>query len=327
MEYVIGILGIIVSVLSFLIGYRRTVGAKKERVNTGNSDVERILIRRIVLESYEPTAQDISRLLEGKARDLRVRVGDLYSEAQVVNSIFTRILETDFIAREQREKILSSLTPTLVESESRPIDDQEVLQTSIDQRRSRARSRGLLASMGMAAAIVGTLVASVTTIGAVETDLKSTLELVSVTMAASLSAIFALITAFRVRESQQETSNIGKTEALASEIKFEDEVAKAISEAGLKAELPDSGDRSYDFLVEANEHRILVEVKSLNRPQSSRILAFFARRLEQAVKDNQATEGILVTKKIPEVPSAALGVENIQFATLRELKKYLGQLA
>ncbi len=44
------VLGIVVSVGLFLIGYRQTVGARKERVTNANQEVEKILVRRIVLE-------------------------------------------------------------------------------------------------------------------------------------------------------------------------------------------------------------------------------------------------------------------------------------
>ncbi len=88
-DYVLGIAGIALSVLFFVAGYRQTIGAKKERANSANADVEKILVRRIFLESYTPRLGDISRLLEGKARDFRVRTEDLHTLSQVLNSIFT----------------------------------------------------------------------------------------------------------------------------------------------------------------------------------------------------------------------------------------------
>jgi len=68
-DSLLGILGIAVSVVLFLIGYRQTVGAKKERVAAADSEIEKILVRRIVLEGYVLKTADIERLAEGKARD------------------------------------------------------------------------------------------------------------------------------------------------------------------------------------------------------------------------------------------------------------------
>ena len=93
-NYLLSILGIAVSIMLFLIGYRQTIGAKKERIKSANSEVEKIMVRRIVLESYTAKPIDIARLIEGKARDFRVKVGDLLSDSQIMNCIYTRILET-----------------------------------------------------------------------------------------------------------------------------------------------------------------------------------------------------------------------------------------
>ena len=81
-NYIFGTLGILVSVTLFLIGYCQTIGAKKERNRSANIDIEKILVRRIILETYEPSLDDLSRLIEGKARDFRVRSRELMSESQ-----------------------------------------------------------------------------------------------------------------------------------------------------------------------------------------------------------------------------------------------------
>lgn len=86
------VVGIVVSVGLFLIAYRQTVGAKRERTVSTNQEVEKVLVRRVVLESYIPDVNAITWLLEGKARDFRVRPSDLLAEEQVLNSIFTRIV-------------------------------------------------------------------------------------------------------------------------------------------------------------------------------------------------------------------------------------------
>lgn len=61
-EYILSISGIIVSIILYLLGYRQTIGAKKERIRTVNKEVEKVLIRRIVNESYQLSLADIMRL-------------------------------------------------------------------------------------------------------------------------------------------------------------------------------------------------------------------------------------------------------------------------
>jgi hypothetical protein len=60
-------LGILVSLILFVIGYRQTIGAKKERTKNANSSITRVIMRRMVLEDYSPVYKDITRVIEGKA--------------------------------------------------------------------------------------------------------------------------------------------------------------------------------------------------------------------------------------------------------------------
>src|SRR5262252_670789 len=127
----LGAAGILVSILLFLIGYRQTVGAKKERIRSANADVEKILVRRVVLEGYTPSRSDVARLLQGKARDFRVSDDELLSEAQMLNTIYTRIVESDLIPTDQREQILKRIAPGLAESEATPVDEDAARASSV----------------------------------------------------------------------------------------------------------------------------------------------------------------------------------------------------
>ncbi|WP_394557440.1 hypothetical protein [Priestia aryabhattai] len=102
--YIQTAIGVIVSIIIYLLSYRQTIGAKQERIQSSNKEIEKILIRRIVNDNYNLSLADIRRLLEGKARDFKVKVNDLYKEEQMLNSLYTRVIETDFITKEQREK-------------------------------------------------------------------------------------------------------------------------------------------------------------------------------------------------------------------------------
>jgi hypothetical protein len=82
-------------VLTFLVGYRQTVGARRERVGSANLDLSRILLRRVVLEGFCPTSDDIERLRDGKSREFRVAAPDLLSSAELMNTVYTHVFEND----------------------------------------------------------------------------------------------------------------------------------------------------------------------------------------------------------------------------------------
>ncbi len=60
-------IGVLVSIFLFIISYRKTVGARKERVRSTNRSIYRALLRRMVLEGYKPTLTNINNLIDGKA--------------------------------------------------------------------------------------------------------------------------------------------------------------------------------------------------------------------------------------------------------------------
>ena len=156
LESVLGAAGILVSILLFLVGYRQTVGAKRERIRSANADVEKIVVRRVVLEGYTPSRSDVARLLQGKARDFRVSDDELLSEAQVLNTVYTRIVESDLIPTDQREDILKRILPALTESEASPIDEDTARAAPVA--RMLRTSTVLLGAMAAAASVVGGIV-------------------------------------------------------------------------------------------------------------------------------------------------------------------------
>jgi hypothetical protein len=236
-------------------GYRQTIGAKKERVRSANDEVEKILVRRIVLEDYTPSVREIGRLIDGKARDFRVRPSDLLSEGQLLNNIFTRIIETDFIPREQREQVLQRLSAIVSEAEEQPVFEE-----ALEQIPSRAQSRRVatiaMGMMGMAASIVGGLLAALPDIRGVDVTAIELLPAVARTALASLAIIGFIIILCKIRERQQEEPS--KASLLSDYIDFERQVLETFKKAGLLATIATCENRSYDFIFEINCQKYLM---------------------------------------------------------------------
>src|SRR5438874_4364877 len=150
-------LGILVSVVLFLFGYRQTIGARKERVRASNNSVHRALVRRMVLENYQPRFNDISRILEGKARDFQVSADDLYSEEQVLNQLFTEVFDNDLIAPSQRMEIERRLEDVFSELITR----KDQIEKPAEQIASTAKDQKdrLTWVMGVATSMIGAVTA------------------------------------------------------------------------------------------------------------------------------------------------------------------------
>lgn len=312
-----GVLGILVSVGLFLIAYRQTIGAKKERVNSANGEVEKILVRRIVLEGYAPPVADLSRLLEGKARDFRVRPSDLLSEEQLLTNIFTRILETDFLPQDKRDEILKRLNPIVAEAEGEPLAEQAL--ATIPPARDRFMTRTVaLVVMGFATSVAGSLIAALPIAGGLDIEFSKLLPVMVATLAASAAIITTVAAFLRFRESQEETS---KADVVSRYIGFEREVASVIAASGGQPETggPDSG---YDFAVNQNGKKLLIEVKAWARPMPARLIGQLAQRLRHIADREKASEAIIVTPSPLNVPHEVIG-PRVRLMTLRDLRNFL----
>lgn len=313
--YLLTFLGILVSVGLFLLGYRQTVGAYKERVRTANTDLEKLLLKRIVLESYQPTTEDLSRLINGKALDHRVKTRDLLSEIQLLEILFTRIIESDFVTPSQRNEILKRLSPALFKAEEVPVEEIRVAE--IPSLRKRLYSRNIIpVIMALFASIVGTLV---TLLPELFETTKLLTPSVLVVFGASLIAIIIIFLIYRLKESQQEISS---ETALQSVMDFEQEVTGVLKKLGITSELsrPNSG---FDFMTMMGGKKILLEVKSWSHRAPISIIRHLVARLREAIKAYGADEAIIITKAPVELPSDLLRDTGIRIMSLREFRNYM----
>ncbi len=318
-EYIKELITIAISVVLFLLGYRQTIGAKKERIRSANGEIERILVRRIVLDAYRPRVEYVGRLIDGKARDFQVRPTDLLSESQFLNNIFTRVVETDFIAREQREKILDRLSPVVKEAEKRPLIE-DVVEELPSARRSRAIAGITIAIMAMLASFTSVFLTYLPEIHALEAGLSKILPMVAVPAAASLAIISFLIIMYRIREPQEEQS---KLSALSNYVGFERDVIKTVEKAGFVARVAGPEERGYDFRIQHGDRQILVEIKAWKRRLPARTVRIVVDNLRDAVYRENATEGILVTRTDVRIPGVFRDGNRVKVMTLRKLRNYL----
>ena len=251
------VLGTAVSIFLFVIAHRQTIGARRERIRSANDEIEKILVRRIVLEGFAPTQEEIVRLIDTKARDFRARPTDLLSDSQFMNNIYTRIVESDFILREQRQQILDRVGHAIEVAEEQP-----VLEQAVDQIAAQKRSRSYATYSMVIAAVVASLVGStfsilpeINEIVANTDEFSSTLPLTIATVFAtvlmSLIAISFISLVYRIRERQQEQPN--KASTIENYLAFENEVFGVLKKSRVsitKRPVDGGGLSEYDFLVE-----------------------------------------------------------------------------
>jgi hypothetical protein len=328
-DSILRIIGILISVSLFLIGYRKTIGAKKERIAAANANLEKILLRRIVLEKWTPILLDLSRLIEGKARDYRVRSTELLSETQLLNMIYTRVLESDLIFTEQREEIIKRITPVLTTSESAPVKE-EVFEEVLSSKKINWVAQVTIILMAIIASILGGIISVIPDIKNLPDKLTniiptslSILPTLSITITISLGIIAIWYTISRWKNLQEEQPS--KDSQVTGYIEFENDVRKILENSNLSIH-PDTVDQGYDYLVEKGGKKILLELKSWPKPLPDQIIRDAMNRLNDASKRVGATESIIVTKNknpMHDIIKELMSHVGIKFMTLKELRNYL----
>ncbi|MDI6773298.1 MAG: restriction endonuclease [bacterium] len=318
LDSLLGAAGILVSILLFLAGYRQTVGAKKERIRSANADVEKILVRRVVLEGYIPSRSNVARLLEGKARDFRVSEDELLSEAQVLNALYTRIVESDLIPPDQREQILKQIVPSLTESETSPIEEDEASTARVS--RMLRTSNLLLGLLAGATSIVGGVVSVFPELRTSSADLRELLLPALATVGASLAVLSAMIAFYRLRASQETLST--KAGEVRRYISFEMDVARVLRRLGVKVRRAEPTEGA-DFIVDLRGKKVLIEVKAWNRPMPTRVIGQLVERLTGSLRRAEAAEAVVVTPEPLRYPVPLPPDSNVKFMTLHELRNYV----
>ena len=151
----LGVAGIVISIITFAIGYRQTLGARQARAVAADSAVVETILRRIVLEEVMLTADEFEKIIYGKAAEQSLPRTALRPVDQVADVLYSRILESDLISRADRVRSLATVSEI-----RKGMTTARNLQDAEDRKRSRRANAPFAAGVvGLAviAGIVGSL--------------------------------------------------------------------------------------------------------------------------------------------------------------------------
>lgn len=316
-------LGIFVSLILFVIGYRQTIGAKKERAKNANNSIHRAIMRRMVLEEYAPTYIDVTRIIEGKAREFHVSPNDLRSEEQVLNSLYTEVFDSDLISPPQRTEIEQRLSRCFEKIEKEPEKPTfaEFQQLSIERR----KMKDSLVAMVISASLLGAMASVLFKF--IETQTLQLEWLVS--GAGVLIASIAMLTTLAIfRKNREIEITPSRRSAQLTSSVFEAEIAKVLKKNNIEFIIePDLGNIRPDFLVELNGKTIAIEAKAWDGPVPLHFIRRTIDYLNQLIHMKKVDSAILVTKKHTQLPLGKLSNEKIFVVTINELISVLKDAA
>jgi len=316
-------LGILVSLILFVVGYRQTIGARKERAKNANSSVHRAIMRRMVLEDYAPAYSDVTRLIEGKAREFQVSLNLLFSEEQILNSLYTEVFDSDLISPSQRVEIEKRLGDCFTIIENEP---SKATFTDFQQLRFERKSmKDSLTAMVLAASMLGAM--SSILFKFIETRTLEVEWLLSgVGVLVASVAVLTSLSIFRKSKEVEFSPSRGSVQIISSE--FESDIAKILVKNKFDFTIePRVGSLRPDFLVRHNGKVIAIEAKSWNKSMPIHYMRRILDYMNKLVQSEGIDQAILVTNKNADVPFGKLDNENISVISINELVSVLKNAA
>lgn len=280
-----------------------------------------MLLKRVILENFDINVLNINKIIEGFAISNQVRTNQLLSEAQIINSLFTKVMENDFITAEHRGEILHKLekfSDTLEE-------DTATTQIETDIKKPvLSVSSFIQIGIALTASISGVIVAVFPGLDNVE-GLISTFDSyfpAIIVFTISLVIIVGIFTVFKLRDTPIERESHPALLGL----QFEDEVVKNIKRFIPNNKLDYSGsDKDVDIIINHPSKKIIIEVKYWSIKPKLPMVKKIVSRLRLAKERLMADELIIVSNKPIDITISDME-NDVKFLTLKDLAKYLKQL-
>jgi len=317
-QYIQTALGILVSVLLFIVGYRQTIGARKERVRACNEKIIETILRRLILEKYTPKKEDIKKLIEGKARDYKVKQKDLLSEDQILNTLYTRIFENDLISQEQRDNNIERLSALFIIDKKEVKQDLEVSLETIYRKKKFVNLLSLI--MAIVSSIIGVFVVSLYQLS----DLKSFMNSgILITMLGSILAIFAVYSFLRLKDNQESSEEIDLPKnPFHDYVKFEQEVVIQLRKLNIETIMPNK-DEGFDLIAIIRGEKVAIEIKFWRQRPPFGFIRQVLTKLKNGMDKEGIKKGLLIANDKFGLNDKLKIEDSIEILTINDLKNLI----
>jgi len=318
-QYIQTALGIFVSLFLFILGYRQTIGARKERVKACNEKLIETILRRIILEKYTPKKDDIRRLIEGKARDYKVKHKDLLSEDQILNTIYTRIFENDLISQDQRDENIERLSALFIVDKKQINQDLDISFLNDKEKTRRKFINIVTFLLAIISTTIGVFIVSFDSISSFDKVLNSN---ILYTILGSLTAIIAVYTFLRVKDYQESSEDVElPRNPYRDYVKFEKEVVIQLKKLNIETIFPSSKDDGFDLIAIINGEKVAIEIKFWRQRPPFSFIRQILMRLKSSMEKEKINRGLVITNEKFGLDEKLKMDDNIDIIDIKELRK------
>lgn len=309
-----GVLGVILTIVFFVVGYRQTIGAKKERVSAADRDVVETLLRRFTLEpDFSITLDEIERFVAGKAIDFHVKRLDVLSIDELWVLLYSRVVSTDYVSAKQRKPILEKINKSF---EPKPGDDGLLLKSSLAEEALTKNTKKLqFASLGLISALMsGVLLALASSLVAnYEKIATATKVPLIIGGALSLATATVLVLFFALRERQTATKETDFSVSRPRPYEFERGLIQRLKAIGVDI---DMRQRAVDMIVTIKNRRVAVDMKTF--PPALRLAKSMAKRMNSSLAQFECDVGYFVIASPIPAQIRELNSDKVRFVEVDE---------
>ena len=283
MDYVsVGLTGfsIFISLVLFWIGYKETIGAKKQRIDSTYREIVKILVRNLVNLNYVPTISEINRILQTKSTENKISVNDLPEEIKFIYALYARVSEDEILSADKKKELIDKINDYLEEIEKKA-------PSIIDEEKERLNKETkyviplILFSVGVGISVAFFLI----------TNLLSNIVInfeIILAIITSITAVVAITSTYTKFKEEQEEPKTSRKSVINEGRIFEDEIFKIIKDLGETKRgvdlRKDNIILNFDFSLKKGDKTFLIEVKNFQSYASSFIIHELTNRARH-VKD------------------------------------------
>jgi hypothetical protein len=313
-----GVLGVVLTIVFFFIGYRGTIGARKERATSTNREIVDTLLRRFTLDtSFSLQYDEIERFVAGKALSNRVKLTDVFSMEEIFSLLYSQVISSDYVGPKIRKTVLEKLNKCFKSPSEKPFTYESTPIQPPDKVRSYIE-----VLLGVGSALLGAAASVATAFVAT----KGLFEGVSFTsfrwellIALGVSALtaLALVLFSRLRDRTTATKPDEFFSILPRPREFEARVIERLR----AIDIPFSQQRDLDLVISFKDKKVGIELKVFPPPPTK--LVSIARQMETLLPKYGCEEGIIVIAS--PVPNQVRGMSlgKIRLLTLDDFFKLL----
>jgi hypothetical protein len=280
-----------------------------------------MLVRRVIVDGHTPTSEGLARLSESRARQHGVKRGDLASESELLNAVYSGVFENEFVGRDDREQILKRITEAIHVAERRTeeVDEPRELTMAVERRASETERARVLALLAITSTAVGLGFFTL-----VQTSEFSTSDtgVFAVALGTAL-LVAATATILRLRErAESEPEREGADDFSLRQRQFADEVAQALASHPDVGEVIRNPAPGLEFAITIDGRRIGIDVRAFS---DSFPRSLYGTVLRLASNRGQELDEILVV--VPKLSKRHVGMTEgrARLVDLGALNRYLGE--